>query len=513
VPNDLLILADTLTLDPAKPRAGAVLVRAGKVAAVGTREDLETLGLEVLDHRGALLTPGLTDAHVHLVKYGFNLAELDLAETNSYREALALVAERAASLAEGAWLIGGGVDPNRWGLSDYPLAAWLDEVSPRNPVLLRTRDLHGAWVNSLTIRAAGLSAGTPDPAGGRIARTSDGSPAGMLLESAVGLVHDAMPAETWEETVAAARRAAKNLADRGFTSTHTMAAEPPEHLRAMLDLEAKGEMPLRIWACLPHARLEEVAACGLRGGIGRRVRLSGIKFFADGSLGSRTALMLEDFTGQPGNRGVAVDSADLIRERGRTAIELGFAPVVHAIGDRANREVLAVLEDLAPLAKARGVRLRLEHAQHLHPDDVSRFGRAGIIASVQPIHIVGDAPAIPTLLGEERGRWSYPFRSLLQSGATLALGSDAPVATPDPLAGWHAATERNGLDGAPFHQEEALTHAETLAGYTTGAAAAAGWENWYGRVSPGYAADFTLWDGDPSRGVAKPVQALSLSGE
>jgi predicted amidohydrolase YtcJ len=247
--------------------------------------------------------------------------------------------------------------------------------------------------------------------------------------------------------------------------------------------------------------------------MGNRVRLGGMKFFADGALGSRTALMLEPYRGFPGETGVAVDPPELVLERGQEALALGFSPVVHAIGDRANREVLSVLEALGPLAAERGMRLRLEHAQHLHPDDVARFGRQGVVASVQPVHIEGDASAAERLLGPERAAWSYAFRSLVEGGTTLALGSDAPVATPDPVAGFAAAVERRAEDGTPWHPEQALRPLEALAGYTRGAAAAAGWEGWYGRIAPGCAAEFTLWDGDPAAGLARPLAALAPGRE
>jgi predicted amidohydrolase YtcJ len=304
----------------------------------------------------------------------------------------------------------------------------------------------------------------------------------------------------------AGRTAAKKLEAWGFTSVHTMALEPNSFIWAMQELEARDELPLRVWACLPHADLEHVEALGLRGGTGNRVRLSGIKFFSDGALGSRTAWMLEPYLGTS-ETGVIADPPEAILERGRRALELGFCPVVHAIGDRANFEILNVLEQLKPLAEARGIRLRLEHAQHLHPDDIPRFGRLGVVASVQAIHLVDDAMPVYTLLGAERAKGMYAFRSLLETGATLAMGSDASVATPDPVLGMRAAVERIGSDGNVFMPDQCLTPLETLEAYTLGAAKAAGWERWYGRIAPGCAAEFTLWDADPSKQLANPIRA------
>jgi predicted amidohydrolase YtcJ len=505
-----IVLADAITLSPTQPQAQAILCVNGWVQAVGSREDMLAISpqAEVLDFRGHHLTPGLTDAHIHLVSYGFALERLDLSATTTWREAVRLVGERAAKLEPGAWLIGAGFSRSTWNLDGYPLAAWLDEIAPNNPVLISSRDYHTVWVNSLALRLAGIHADTPDPDGGVIVRDDHGQPAGTLLETAMQLVRRAIPSATMPESIRAAQVAANNMEARGFTCVHTMAYEPPESTRAMLELETRSELPLRIWAALPHANLEHLQAIGLHGRAGNRVRLCGIKFFADGALGARTAHMLEDYIGFPGERGVSVDSGELILERGRMALELGFAPIAHAIGDAANRTVLDAFEKLAPLAKSRGVRLRLEHAQHLHPEDIARFGRLGIVPGMQAIHIPGDTRNIDTLLGATRAKTSYAFRSLIESGATIALGSDAPIATPDPNLGFAAAIDRHEENGNPWHPAQALSRQEALQGYTCNAAFAAGWEGWYGRIAPGFAAEFTLWDGNPTLEAAKPLRTV-----
>jgi predicted amidohydrolase YtcJ len=509
--NATLILADTLTLNPALPRATAVLCVGGRVVAVG---DPSILALapkaNVRDLRGQWLTPGLTDAHIHLTAYGFTLASLRLGDCQTPAEALALVAERLAQPpADPAnpWIVGGGQHLNRWQAAlggEYPTKTLLDDLGTERPIYLSSRDGHSAWVNSRALELAGIGVGTPDPAGGRIVRLADGSPSGMLLETAMGLVRSVIPAPSFAATVAAAKAGADKLAQMGFTAAHTMALEPADNLRALFELEQLGQLPLRIWACLPHASLEAASTSALRGGLGERVRLGGIKFFADGALGSRTALMLAPFEGTT-DTGIEVDSPATILERGREALALGFSPVVHAIGDRANRQVLDVLAQLAPLARERGVTLRLEHAQHLDPADMGRFAALGVVASMQPIHLVDDALAVEQLLGPVRAQGTYAFRQLLASGAVLAFGSDAPVATPDPVLGMAAAVTRLGADGQPWQTQEATTWAEALAGYTSGAAQAAGWQGWYGRIRPGFAADFTVWDGDPSQGPARPI--------
>ncbi|MEY4531222.1 MAG: hypothetical protein RLZZ156_1943 [Deinococcota bacterium] len=504
-----IVLANIITLNALQPRAEAVLVLNRKIRFVGTREECLAISpkAEILDYRDTFLTPGLTDAHIHLTGYGFSLAALDLSSCQTLEQGLAMIATRAGGTD---WLQGGGMFPNRWSETTYPTATDLDRIAPNQPVFIRSRDGHSAWVNSKALELANVHAGTPDPEGGRIVRDAHGHPTGMLLEpNAMNLVRQAIPAATLEECVTATKRACAQLEAWGYTSVHTMALEPANYLRAIQELEQRGELPLQVWASIPHADLEHVEATGLRGGTGDQVKICGIKFFADGALGSRTAWMFEPYLGTD-STGVIADPPELILERGRRALEMGFTPVVHAIGDKANHEVLNVLEQLKPLADARGVRLRLEHAQHLSPADIARFGQLGIVASVQAIHLVDDAVPVFGLLGETRAKTTYAFRTLLETGATLALGSDASVATPEPTVGLEAAVKRLGLDGKPFMPEQCLTPLEALEGYTIGAAKAAGWEKWYGQVKQGYKADFTLWETDPSLELAKPIKALRI---
>ncbi|MFN3266934.1 MAG: amidohydrolase [Deinococcales bacterium] len=507
-----IILASIVTLDPQSPSAEAVLISHGKIRHVGLLEDCRAIApkAETQDLRGMYLTPGLTDAHIHLTGYGFALERLDLSQAHTLEAGLALVSERSRSVPTGTWIVGGGVFPNRWSSTRYPTAADLDRVSPNHPVYIRTRDGHAAWVNTLALKLAGIHAGTPEPEGGKIVRDANGNPTGMLLESsAFGLVARVVPEPTPQDCVAATRRASQQLEAWGYTAVHTMAAEPADFLRSIGELEQKGELPLRVWASIPHSELEQIQAVGLRGGMGGRVKLSGIKFFTDGALGSRTAWMIKPYLGT-NDTGVVIDTPAVFLERAKMALGLGFCPVVHAIGDRANHEILNALEQLAPLARARGVRLRLEHAQHLLPEDIPRFGRLGIVVSPQPIHLVDDAVPVYALLGEARAKTTYALKSLLESGAVLALGSDAYVANPEPILGFKAAVERIGADGQVFLPEERLTPLETLRGYTHGAAMAAGWESWYGQVKQGYAADFTLWEKDPSLEVSQPIRALRV---
>ncbi|GMA15934.1 amidohydrolase [Deinococcus metallilatus] len=482
-----VIHATTRTLDDAHPQAEAVLVGGGRVLAVGTREEVAALAprARVLDHRDLILTPGLAEAHIHLVAYGFSLSELNLHGARSVTEVQAKVAQRAMNTPPGTWIRGGGFLLSELGLSAYPTAALLDEVSPHHPVLLYSRDMHLSWANSLALRLAGVTEATPDPEGGKIVR-----PLGTLLEGASGLVTRVIPAPSEAEYLAAARAGADDLAARGYVSAHTMAFEAPEAPRALQTLAAREELPLRVWATLPHERLERARELGLALNPGGLFQWGGVKFFADGALGSRTSWLHAPGFADGSGSGMSLDSPDLIRERGAEALRLGLTPVTHAIGDRASTEVLDAYDALRPLAAEKGVRLRIEHAQHLRPEDIPRF--RGLTASVQPIHLQADGAMIRELM-PHLADTSYAFRSLKEAGAILAFGSDAPVAPPEYRANFAAALTRRDDEGHPLAPHEALTEEEVLWAHTRGPALAAGWDD-EGIIRPGARAAFTLWD-------------------
>lgn len=501
-----LILARVLTLDPTRPETEAVLVGAGRVLATGSREELTAMAPQALvqDHRGQTLTPGLADAHIHLVGYGFSLSQLGLHGVASVPEVQRRLAERVAGQPAGGWVRGGGFLLSELGLSGFPDGGLLDEASPEHPVLLYSRDLHLGWANRRALELANIHAGTPDPQGGQIVRDAGGQPTGILLETACDLVARVMPAPTPEETLEAARLGAADLARRGYVSAHTMAFESGEAPRALATLAARGELPLRIWACLPHERLGLARELGLGPGSGGMFEFGGVKFFADGALGSRTAWLHAPGFQDGSGTGIALDSPDTIRELGREALELGLTPVTHAIGDRANTEVLDAYDSLRELAARQGLRLRVEHAQHLRTSDIGRF--AGLTVSAQPIHLQADGAMIRSLLpGLTDG--SYAFRSLQQAGALLAFGSDAPVAPPDVQAGFQAALTRLSDDGLPLAPGEALGLNEVLHAFTRGAAQAVGWHD-EGHIVPGARAAFTLWDRLDGPDQIGPCRAL-----
>ena len=487
-----LLKANVLTQNPDFPRAEAVLVSGDRIRAVGDVQTLLRISpqAEMLDFGDRILTPGLTDAHIHLVNYGFRLSQVNLEGSTSVAEVQQRLRDYALQNPEG-WIVGGGYTITELGLQDYPVRGLLDEVIPNRPVLLYSRDLHSAWANSLALKTAGLTDSTPDPEGGELVRVN-GLITGYLLESASELVHQSIPAPTWEETLNAARLAVKTLRDFGYTAVHTMAYEPADHLRALIHLEQQGELPLRVWACIPHTELDHAVQLGLYGGQGDRVKLGGVKFFLDGALGSQTAWMLPPGYQNPQATPMILDQPELIRAGAEKALHYGFIPTVHAIGDQANRVLLDLYQELKPLADEKGLRLRLEHAQHLSREDIVRFGQLQVTASMQPVHLTGDARLVRELVPHLEDT-TYAVKSLQEAGTLLAFGSDAPVANPDPLLSFQAATTRLGADGEPFSPQECLTAEETLWAHTRGPALAVGWED-YGIIAEGARADFTLWD-------------------
>lgn len=500
---DWLFLGTVLTMDPARPRATALAVTGGRVSAVG--EDAAGSagpGTRVVELGGRALVPGFHDAHVHLAAHGLELSQLDLRGAGDVAEAARLIRASAAELPEGAWLLASGFALHRWGLRALGRAEAdaLEAAAPGHAVALRSQDHHSAWGNRLAFERAGIGRDTEDPAEGEIVRDADGEPTGLLLERATALLLGSVPPPDAGALDDALLRAGEDLAARGVTTVHHMAFEPAAHWRAMASAASDESYPLRVWACLPQQALEHAAEVGLATGHGgAQFCVGGAKFFADGALGSLTAWMLEPYGGT-GDLGVPVDGPDVLARRLPLAIAAGLTPVVHAIGDAANRAVLDALEGAAPAWRAAGLRPRIEHAQHLHPSDVPRFGRLGVVASMQPIHMTFDGPVVRSVLADRQAR-AYPMRSLQDAGAVLAFGSDTPVAEPDVLEGLRAACRREDVEGETLAPHERLSVEQALAAYTRGAAHAIGRERRSGRLAPGFDADLTVLSHDPTAGL------------
>jgi predicted amidohydrolase YtcJ len=502
-----------LTMNPDMPAADAVAVRDSRILAVGYEADVRAIAdknAETIDLQGHCLMPGFHDSHVHLVMHGFELNQLHLDKTKTVAEALELIAERTAELSAGSWILGSGFLMARWNVQDLHKKD-LDRISPNHPVFLRSQDHHSAWVNSVALNLAGITPSTPQPHEGEIVKDDTGEPTGMLLERASYLVQQVMPKPTREDIRSAVQAAGEHLASLGITTAHHMAAEPASYFREMASLASTSDYPVRVWACLDQEDIEHAAEIGVATGQGgEHFQIGGAKFFADGALGSMTALMLEPYTGTTA-KGFEVHSRELMRERFPLAIKAGLVPVIHSIGDAANRVVLDCLEETKHLWQPLNMRPRIEHAQHLHEDDIPRFARLGVTASMQPIHYRFDAKRIGELL-PDRLEQAHAWRSLIEAGSSLPLGSDTPVATPDVMLGLYTACSRVAEDGSIVGSQK-LTIDEALAGYTKHAAYAISWEHRSGQIKFGYDADFVLLSHDPHEGLENlTVKATMKAG-
>ncbi|MGI6207468.1 MAG: amidohydrolase [Anaerolineae bacterium] len=483
------------TLDPARPQAEAMLVTCGRVTWIGPEDELGSGRWPEVDLGGAFVIPGLQDAHTHFLSHALLRRRVNLRDASSEADAARQVADYAARHPGRGWILGHGWNERTWQPAVLPSRASLDAAVPDRPVLLSRADAHAVWVNTPALQAAGITATTPDPPGGLIDRDGHGQPTGILRERATALVWDHVPPATLVERVSALREAQEEALSLGLVGVHTM--EGADALEALQDMHQAGELRLRVLV-LPSADLRpELSRLGLRPGFGDPwLRLGQLKVFADGSLGSRTAWMLEPIEGEPDNRGVPIhppaELAAIIEE----AHAAGWPCAIHAIGDAANRAVLDALERTprapSPLPD------RIEHVQTIKPDDALRLGRLGTVASMQPVHVSSDWRAADRLWGA-RSRHSYAWRMLADAGATLAFGSDAPVEPINPWAGLQVAVTRTDLSGQPeggWYREQRLSLAEALAGFTRGVSAAAGEPN-EGYLAPGCRADFLVLAGDP----------------
>jgi hypothetical protein len=491
-----------------QPRADALAVAGSRLLAVGRADDLAVAFPRArrVDLLGLPVFPGLIDAHLHFVAHGLALLRVELRETRSIAEAVRLVGREAAALPGDAWILGRGWDKNLWAEGRFPTRHDLDPATDSRPAALTSKDGHLLWVNSAALRRAGVSRETADPAGGAIGRDRSGEPDGLLKEEARLLVQRCIPDPTPEAYEQAVRAASAEFHRLGLVGVHAFtgaATEGPDQFVTLQRLHASGELAVRTVATIPDRHLEAAIAAGMRTGLGdEMLRVGPVKIFADGTLGSQTASMLEPFDGQPGNIGIRVRTPEEIDRLVRQAVAAGLWTAIHAIGDRANRDVLDVFERHHDASRRAGVRHRIEHVQLLHPDDLPRLARLGVVASMQPIHATSDRDIADRYWGS-RARWAYAWRSLAGTGATLAFGSDAPVETPDPWRGLYAAVTRRRegeAGGRSWYPEECLLLEQAIRAYSIGPALAAGTEVWQGTLEPGKVADFIVLDRDPFAG-------------
>ncbi len=492
-----LINGKVYTMEARHPQAEAVAVYGSRILAVGSMRDVERFvgdATTVIDLQGRTVIPGLIDCHVHFVAYALRVQEVNLDGAASLQEALAQVAAQVATVTPGEWIVGGGWDKNRWPPDSSLSKAALDGVAASHPVALASKDGHTLWVNSRALSLAAITQSTPHPPGGVIERDAEtGDATGVLKETAMDLVRAVIPAPTVEEVVAAVLPAIWTAHTLGVTSIHVPEGRTAFH--AFQRLWARGDLRLRVNMLLPMESLDAATEVGVMTGFGdERLRVGGVKVFADGALGSQTAAMLEPYEGAPGNRGILVMAREELRGVLATAATHGLGVAVHAIGDRANRLTLDVIEDVEATMGGRATRWRIEHAQHVAPRDRRRFQQLGVIASVQPSHIALDMDVAEQYLGR-RSYEAYPLRSLRDQGVMLAFGSDAPVMPMNPLLGLYTAVTRKRVTGQPpggWHPEERIPVEDAVRAYTLDAAYASGEERIKGSIAVGKLADLVV---------------------
>lgn len=496
------------TLDPATGPVEAVAVRGGRVLALGDLDAVRSQAAadaDVVELDGAAVTPGFHDAHVHLGMFARERAQVDLSLTTSFAEAIERLRERAAATPPGDWVLATGFALQRWG-ERHPDRTRLDEALPDHPVFARSQDHHSALANGRALERAGVHAGTPDPEGGVIVKRDAGDPSGLLLERAVEVVRKVLPQPTWDEARAILDDGAEALAALGITTVHHMAYEPSTSARAIGRAASDPRFPLRVWACVMQEEVESALRLGLATGQGgERYEIGGAKFFVDGALGSLTAWMLEPYLGSE-DRGIVLTPADRLEERVRIAIDAGFAPVTHAIGDAAVRAVTDAYEATESAWRAAGLLPRVEHVQHVHDREIVRLGRMGVVASMQPFHLTFDAATIHERLADREVR-AYAVRRLKQAGAVLAFGSDTPVAPADVAGTLRAAVLRHGSDERVVASSEAISAAEAVEAFTLGASRAIGRSGRSGVLRRGADADLTAWSHDPFETVPEKFGA------
>ncbi len=503
-PADLVIVNGRVhTVDAARPEAQAVAVRGDRLVVVGTNEEALALrgpATELIDAGGRAVIPGLHDAHGHMLNLGQSLQQVELRGTTSAQAVVDAVRARAQDVPKGQWVQGRGWDQNDWARAEWPTAAALDAAVPDHPVYLSRVDGHAAWVNSAAMRAAGLAGTTKDPDGGRVIRNAQGSPTGVLVDRAMGLVARHIPPPD-----RAARRAQLRLADDlaaklGLTMVHDagVAWDDAEMYRAVAD---EGALKTRLYVMLRPPRDGESLPPPVIGHAGHLLTVRAVKLVADGALGSRGAALHDPYTDEPGTRGLLVTPPEQLHAQALAAVRAGYQPCIHAIGDRANTAVIDIFEQLQrEVAGSRGLRMRNEHAQILRASDIPRFAALDVIASVQATHATSDMPWVAQRIGEARTReGAYLWQSLRRSGARLANGSDFPVEEPNPMFGFHAAITRQDHTGQPpegWMPDQRLTRAEALHSFTAGAAFAAHLEKDLGTLRPGALADLLVLSDD-----------------
>ena len=493
------------TVNPSQPVVEAVACLGSKIVAAGSSAEIRKwtgANTKVIDLAGKLVVPGFNDAHVHLIDGGRHIGSVQLHAARSQAEFRDRIREYAAKLPKGQWIIGGDWDQENWSPARLPNHELIDPVAGDHPVFVNRHDGHMVLVNNVTLHLAGITRDTPDPPGGTIVRDNRGEPTGILKDAAKDAVARLIPPLSTGEIEDIVRAAMQEARENGVTSVQDVATTP-EYFRAYQELMRTGELTFRISTQQPLDAWHRLADAGIAAGFGNPILQAGaLKAFADGSLGSTTALFYEPYSNAPDERGIA--NQDMIpesklKENILGADRAGLQVAVHAIGDRANDRVLSLIEEVGNENGPRDRRFRIEHAQHLRATDIPRFASLGVIASMQPYHAIDDGSWAEKRIGPERAKGTYAFRSLLDAGVILAFGSDWYVAPLKPIEGIYAAATRRTLDGRHpegWIPEQRITVAEAVRAYTWGSAYASFAEKYKGTIAPGMLADLVVLSDD-----------------
>jgi predicted amidohydrolase YtcJ len=503
--NLVLINGKIWTAHEEQPRAEAVACIGSRIMAVGSSTEIQKwigASTQVIDLHGRFVTPGFNDAHVHFYSGGSDLARVQLREARSETEFRERIREFAAKLPPGRWILSGNWDHENWTPPRLPTRQLIDDATGDHPAFISRLDGHMALANTLALKMAGITRDMPDPPGGVIVRDAHGDPTGALKDAAMNAVERVIPPPSPEEITEAVRAAMRYAAENGLTSVQDMSAAP-EVFRVYQQLLKKNELTVRISGHQPLADWQALAKIGLLADFGNpTLHIGGLKGFADGSLGSTTALLFEPYLDSPNTSGIAADEMipeSKMQQHILDADRAGLQIAIHAIGDKANHLILNMYEEAEKQNGARDRRFRIEHAQHLSAGDIPRFAKLHVIASMQPYHLIDDGRWAEHRIGPERAKGTYAFRSLADSGATLAFGSDWPVAPMQPTMGIYAAvTRRTGDDKHPggWVPEQKITVAEAIRGFTMGSAFASFDEKTKGSIEPGKLADLAVLSDD-----------------
>jgi hypothetical protein len=507
-PADLIVTnARIYTVDPGRPFVEAMVVANGRVVFTGAVRAAMTYrgtNTRVLDADGQTIIPGMIDAHVHLLGLGTALRTVDLVGTTSYEQIVQRVAARAKDVPAGTWITGRGWDQNDWGDTRFPSHEALSRAVPNHPVYLTRIDGHAALVNAAAMKAAGLTAATQDPTGGRIVRGTDNEPSGVLVDRAMGLVGRAIPPASKEETRAATLAAIRETNKWGLTGVHD-AGVGKAVIDVFEEIAKDGQYSLRNYIMVANddAAIDHYLARGPQSGLyDNRLWIKAIKISADGALGSRGAALIEPYSDEPANRGLITIPEGRVKSVAVKALGKGFQVNVHAIGDRANRVVLDEMEAALHEVPVADHRFRIEHAQILNPEDIPRFAKLGVIPSMQASHQTSDMYWAGNRIGPVRLLGAYAWRSLLNSGVIIPNGSDFPVEHVNPLISFHAAVARQDANDWPaggWFPEQRMTRDEALKSMTIWPAYASFMEKEVGSLEPGKLADFVILDQDIMR--------------